>query len=154
MFLPPRLGRRTPVTPGNSSRSHATSFLPSALGMLDKYTVRGSSFFSGEPPTTSEFDGFDGFDGFGDDEEEPPPRALGASPFPAGWVGEEVSLLPPPLLSSPPGLDPSTAAGSPVCTLATRPMVPSSSRTFTPCGCVDELVRNSRTFPRLTAPLA
>ena len=75
---------------------------------------------------------------------EAPRRARSSAP-PFFFSG--LSALP-----APPGFERATSV-LPACTRATRPMVPSTSRTFNPCGCVAELVRNSRTTPRRVDPL-
>jgi len=74
---------------------------------------------------------------------EAPRRRRSSAPF----FFSELSAL-----SAPPGFELATSV-LPACTRATRPMVPSTSRTFNPCGCVAELVRNSRTTPRVVDPL-
>ena len=51
------------------------------------------------------------------------------------------------------GLDASGAAPEPETTRSTRPMAPSTRRTFIPCGWCLELVRNSRTTPRVRRPV-
>ena len=125
MFLPPRLGNRKPATPGISSRSHRTSALPSALGTLVRYTVADASGEAAE----------------GDAAARPREEAGGLGGL---GLGDDVE-----------GSDASGAEPEPEpeTMRSTRPMAPSTRRTFIPCGWCLELVRNSRTTPRVSRPV-
>ena len=136
MFLPPRRGRRRPVTPGISSTSQRTSALLSALGMLLRYTVEGAPRGGSSLVETSPFGSRGDDDGGGGDDDD-------GVIFGEAKARSQLAVSP---ARAPPSSPPAT-------TRSTRPMAPSTSRTLMPCGWCFELVRNSRTTPRVSLPV-
>ena len=135
MFLPPRRGRRRPVTPGISSTSQRTSALLSALGMLLRYTVEGAPRGGSSLVETSPFGSRGDDDGGGGDDDD-------------GVIFGEAKARSQLAVSR--ARAAVFASGDDALDAA---MARSTSRTLMPCGWCFELVRNSRTTPRVSLPV-